>query len=254
MVDDTFRTLRKGMRDLRVMTLKHMLPPRPRRRRLNLGGGRWYRPRWENIDQLDDPHFVDHRIDLRENPRLPVEDACTELVYSSHCLEHVEDHVAALVLADCHRAMIPGGTIRIAVPDMDKAFSAYRSRDHSFFDYGGVTCPGDSLEEKLVCFFASYVAADYRGGPKVPVAEIQAAIGGMHDHDFCRWCVSRIPAHATNLGHVNAYDFAKLRDLLDAAGFTEIRRSSYRASAVPTLRNAAFDNRPTVSLYVEALR
>ena len=254
MVLDALRALRQGMRVVGVQTLKHVLPPRPHRRRLNLGGGRWYRPRWENVDQFDDPLFVDHRLDLREDPRLPVEDACTELVFSSHCLEHVEDRVASLVLADCHRVMIPGGTIRIAVPDMDKAFAAYRRRDHSFFDHGGVTCRGKTLEEKLVCFFASYSLADYRGGPRVPAAEVRAAIGTMCSHEFCRWCVSRIPAHATYLGHVNAYDFTKVRRLLEAVGFCEIRRSSYRASSVRTLRSAAFDNRPTVTLYVEARR
>ena len=254
MVHNALRALRRGVRDVSVLILKRVLSPRPHRRRLNLGGGRWYRPRWENVDQLDDPLFVDHRLDLREGPRLPVEDTSTELVFSSHCLEHVEDQVARLVLADCHRVMIPGGTIRIAVPDMDKAFSAYRRCDHSFFDHGGVTCRGETLEEKLVCFFASYSLAEYRGGPKIPAAEIRAAIGTMCSYDFCRWCVSRIPGHATHLGHVNAYDFTKMHHLLEAAGFQEIERSSYRGSSVPTLRGAAFDNRPTVTLYVEARR
>lgn len=45
---------------------------------------------------------------------IPFQDNSLDYVYSSHCLEHIQDDVSAL--ADWHRAVKPGGYIVINVP------------------------------------------------------------------------------------------------------------------------------------------
>ena len=235
-----------------VSVMKHVLQPRDGERHINIGGGQWYYPRWENIDYMDDDTYVDYKLDLRAKQKLPFQDECAALIFSSHCLEHLSDEDALFTLDECYRIMKPGGLIRIAVPDMDRAFAAYRRNDHEFFDRGGVTCSGEDIEGKLVSFFASYRFGDYIGGPKVAGEEVRKMLREMDKHEFCRWCVCQIPEDAAHTGHVNAFDFAKMRRFLGKSGFAEVERSAYRRSSSLMMRGGAFDVRSAVSLYIEA--
>ena len=246
------RWSKRSFHFLYVSAMKQILQPHHSERRINIGGGRWYYPRWENIDYMDDSTYVDYKLDLRALQRFPFQDECAALIFSSHCLEHVSDEVALFTLDECYRIMKPGGLIRIAVPDMDKAFAAYHSNDHQFFDSGGVTCSGDNIEGKLVTFFASYKAGDYSGGPTVAAGKVREMLRKLDKYSFCRWCVRQIPERASYRGHVNAFDFAKCKDFLGRSGFADIERSSYRRSSFQIMRSGAFDVRPVVTLYVEA--
>ena len=138
--------------------------------------------------------------------------------------------------------------VRLAVPDMDKAFEAYYGGDRLFFEEGGVTCRGPTLENLLVNFFSSYSGG---GGPDVSASEVKAKLNELDKYDFCRWCVSQLDV-SQHLSHINAYDFDKLASFLRASGFDHIERSEFRSSSVPDLRKGGFDNRPVVTLYVEA--
>ena len=227
---------------------KLLFKVRKDRRRINIGGGNWYRPGWENIDYFANHPFADYRIDLRSMQPLPIGDECAELVFSSHCFEHISDEEALFTLSECMRILKPGGLIRVAVPDMDKAFDAYDRGDRRFFEEGGVACLGDSIEEQMVNFFSSYAAG---GGPAVSVSQVKTKLNELCRDEFCKWCVSLLD-HSQHLSHVNAYDFTKLSDFLELAGFDRIERSAFRRSCDPVLRKGGFDNRPTVTLYVEA--
>ena len=233
---------------------KNLYKPNKQHRYLNLGGSNWYYPRWENIDLYADSLFVDYNIDFRENIPIPLPDNCARLVFTSHLLEHLCDEACKFNLNECYRLLHSNGVIRISVPDMDKAFKAYRKKDEYFFSNGGVTVIGDTIERKLVNFFASYSKKGYSGGPIVPTEEIRDKIKTLHKYDFLLWCVSQIPADATYKAHVNGYDFEKLHKLLKLVGFSKVIKSSYRNSIVPLLRKEAFDNRPMVSLFVEAIK
>ena len=234
-----------------VPVMKHFLKPYENQRCINIGGGNWYYPRWENIDYRANNRYVDYCLDLKAQQKLPVKNDCTVLIFSSHCFEHLSDEDALFTLNECYRIMKPGGSIRISVPDMDKAFTAYQNGDHRFFDEGGALCRGDDIETKLVNFFASYATQDYSGGPCVSAIEVQDKLKG-DKYDFCRWCSSKIPEDAPYKAHINAYDFTKLKDFLSRCGFKDVQKSDYRQSSVPSMRGVAFDNRPVISLYVEA--
>lgn len=85
-------------------------------RKLHIGG-REKRPGWEilNINPGPDVDHLGDAIDLSQFP-----DGTFAEVYASHVLEHF-DYKEALVAAlrEWRRVLVPGGTLRLSVPDID---------------------------------------------------------------------------------------------------------------------------------------
>lgn len=218
--------------------------------RLNIGGGNWYERGWSNADLYAAPGFVDIALDLRLDPSFPIDDDSLDLVFSSHVIEHVDDDTVAGLLSETKRVLKPGGLLRLATPDARKAFAAYHRNDHAFFDRGGVSCKGDTIEQKMVNFFASYREGDYSGGPIVDPSEVATRVAD--EESFPRWCVEQIPDSAPYRAHVNSWTAERLIQFARAAGFSDVWESGFQQSIEPELRGGSFDNRPTVSLFVEA--
>lgn len=111
------RTMR---RDAENYLARHSKPYR-----LNLGCGavKFEKP-WINID-LD--RSADIRWDLTKP--MPLEDSSCELIYSEHVLEHFPPDQGTALLSECHRALKPGGILRIAMPSLDRIASRYLSDD-----------------------------------------------------------------------------------------------------------------------------
>ena len=82
--------------------------------RLHLGCGRRYIPGFVHIDVKAAPH-VAVAADLHDLGF--IEDACADLIYASHVLEHFGRWEYKAVLAEWGRLLRPGGTLRLAVPD-----------------------------------------------------------------------------------------------------------------------------------------
>jgi predicted SAM-dependent methyltransferase len=80
--------------------------------RLQLGAGPHPLPGWANVD-LGGKNL---RWDLRKP--LPLKPGSLRLVYSEHFIEHVTRSDGLMILCNCHRAMVKGGTIRISTPDL----------------------------------------------------------------------------------------------------------------------------------------
>jgi len=89
---------------------------------LNLGCGDRFHSDWTNLDALPaDPSIQSH--DLREG--IPFPDGEFDAVYHSHLLEHFPKRSAIPFLSECHRVLRPGGTIRVAVPDLERTARTY---------------------------------------------------------------------------------------------------------------------------------
>lgn len=89
--------------------------------RLNIGG-KHVHPDYQivNVQKLDG---VDHVADCRS---LPFENDSVDEIYASHVLEHLGYQMDARnALAEWHRVLVPGGLVRIAVPDLVAACTWY---------------------------------------------------------------------------------------------------------------------------------
>lgn len=70
---------------------------------------------------LENHTFLYHDLSIS----LPVYDSSVDFIYSSHFFEHLFRDDAAELLKSCFRALRPGGTIRISIPDLAYAVSLY---------------------------------------------------------------------------------------------------------------------------------
>lgn len=94
----------------------------PDLRKLNVGCGDRALPHWTNLDFVARDGLVSAH-DLRTP--LPFPDATFDAVYHSHVLEHLDLPAAARLLRECHRVLKPGGTLRVAVPDLEQKARGY---------------------------------------------------------------------------------------------------------------------------------
>jgi predicted SAM-dependent methyltransferase len=85
-------------------------------RKLHIGG-KVRCPGWENLNVLPGP-AVDHVGDAVDLARF--DDASFAEVYASHVLEHFDYNGPLLkALKEWHRVLVPGGVLRLSVPDLD---------------------------------------------------------------------------------------------------------------------------------------
>lgn len=87
-------------------------------RYLNLGCGHHYAkgPEWTNLDfESTGPGVIGHNL----LQGIPFGDNSFDLVYHSHVLEHFSRADGRRFLEACFRVLKPGGTLRIAVPDLE---------------------------------------------------------------------------------------------------------------------------------------
>lgn len=84
-------------------------------RRINIGSGGRDLSGYEPWDLADG----------RAGYPLDVADDSVSEIYASHVLEHFSHRATLAVLQDWHRALAPGGRLRVAVPDFDRIMDAY---------------------------------------------------------------------------------------------------------------------------------
>jgi predicted SAM-dependent methyltransferase len=109
---------------MKVSTSNEVLrrPEVPPTKCLNLGCGSRFDPKWINIDASSSSPFV-RAHDLTKG--LPFVDCSFRVVYHSHVLEHLPRKKALPFLQECHRVLEAGGTLRIAVPDLEQLVRVY---------------------------------------------------------------------------------------------------------------------------------
>lgn len=115
--------------------IRFLVVPYTRGKGLDLGaGGIKQFPHWTTVDSNKGteaalPQDSDLKIDVTEG--LPFEDASQDFVFSSHLLEHIEDHVAALT--EWWRVLKPGGHLVLYLPHKDlypNIGNPYANPDH----------------------------------------------------------------------------------------------------------------------------
>lgn len=94
--------------------------------RVHLGCGKRCLEGYVHVDLSDYPH-IDHKHDVRNLPMFS--DNSVDLMYASHVLEYFDRIEVGSVLREWHRALKPGGILRLAVPDFEALSDVYRRYD-----------------------------------------------------------------------------------------------------------------------------
>jgi SAM-dependent methyltransferase len=98
--------------------------------KLNLGCGPMAPEGWINCD-IRMLTGVDLCCDLRNG--LPMADDCVDCIAAIHLLQDLAYPDIAPALREWLRVLRPGGVLRLAVPDLDKAVRAYLDGDKAYF-------------------------------------------------------------------------------------------------------------------------
>jgi predicted SAM-dependent methyltransferase len=189
--------------------------------RVHLGCGADVRAGWVNVDfshgiftppvpNAEGTVLVSH--DLRRG--LPLVEGSAAYVYSSHFFEHLGLADGTRLMRDCLRALRPGGTFRVSVPDFRACAEAYVRRDAAFFDLVDVRTLVPGLEP----------------GTETLVDQMNYLVY-QHGEHHCM------------------YDAEKLVALLAHVGFASARESGFDPAVDPDT-----PARRRYSLFVEATR
>ena len=98
--------------------------------RLNWGCGDVGVPGWVNSDLKEGP-LIDITADIRNG--LPVADKTFDYAVSAHALPMIPYPDLIPVLGELRRVLKVGGVLRLALPDLDRAISAYQRGDRTYF-------------------------------------------------------------------------------------------------------------------------
>ena len=110
----------------------------PGMRRLNWGCGAAGVPGWVNSDVKEGPG-VDISCDVRGG--LPLPDDTFDYIVAIHALPEIPYDDLVRTLEELRRVLRTGGTLRLALPDIDKGIDAYRRGDRDYF-----LIPDDAVE------------------------------------------------------------------------------------------------------------
>jgi len=99
-------------------------------RRLNWGCGEYPEPGWLNSDVKDGPG-IDIVADLRTG--LPLETDSIDYITSIHALPELPYLDLVPALTELRRVLKPGGVLRLALPDLERAIVAFQRGDHDYF-------------------------------------------------------------------------------------------------------------------------
>ena len=143
-------------------------------------------------------------------------DGAADGIRAEHFVEHLEPREELPVfLAEAHRALRPGGVLRLIVPDAERYLRAYCRGDRQGFDELGVP---DPLPDDL----------------PTPLDVISHMFHQWHEH---RW----------------GYDFESLAHRLRLAGFAVVERAEYAKGRDWKLARDLAEHAP-YSLYVDAVK
>jgi predicted SAM-dependent methyltransferase len=230
------------------------------RRFYNIGSGKFKHRAWTSVDYVSDLYakyapLIDIKWDISKGTALSVGAETAHLCYTSHTIEHLQDHHIEHLFYEAYRVLRPGGLFRVTCPDIDLYFRAWRNNDINFFPYP-TTYETLGITKLFLCEFAGQLVTA-PSGAKVADDEIVERFSSLAYEDALNWFSSKIDfeVQRQNPGqHVSWWNHRKAERFLRKAGFSDIYRSGYGQSSSPVMRDVTFFDStwPRISMYIEA--
>ena len=213
--------------------------------RVNLGCGASPTPGWVNLDNSWTVRLASRRLLWAAGSRLglfnvqqekfaavcrekgirwadvtkgiPLAEKSSDIVYSSHMLEHLPRQLALQLLKDVSRVLVPGGWVRLVLPDLARLVERYaRERDADLF-------------------VRSTLLGRERSNGTSMLARVKGGLVGDREHSWM-------------------YDARSLCSLLIEAGFPDPQVLRAGETRIPDPGPLDLREREDESLYVEAMR
>ena len=111
----------------RVAAFAEAIQRWPQPFRLHIACGKVKLPGWVHIDRDPVSEIIDVTWDVRRP--LPIDDGSCEFIYHEHFLEHLTVPEGLAFLSECRRLLMPGGVLRVAMPDLAECVRQYYEND-----------------------------------------------------------------------------------------------------------------------------
>lgn len=181
---------------------------------VNIGAGPFGKDTWTNIDMFKYKN-ISLVYDCRK--KLPFKDLMVDRIRCEHVFEHLDrKDEAPKFLKECLRCLVPGGVLRIVVPDLELFVNAY--------------CSGSEDAWAKMGF-------DLKNLPW----ELETPMDILN-HTFRQ-----------NGEHKYGYDFKTLYSTVSGAGFKIVEKMSWGKSFDPLLRDDQVNHKP-YSLYIDCVK
>lgn len=167
-------------------------------RKLELGSGPTRLDGWLSTDIA--PRFASSAY-LDATRRFPLQSDAFDYIYSEHLIEHLSQNDGLFMLRECRRVLKPGGTIRIATPNLEVIT-------------GLCNWDGNAMSRRYI----DWITDKFIDGVDVYRACF------VVNNAFYNW------------GHRFLYDAEVMELTMDLAGFTDIRRCAPGESSDEHLR------------------
>ena len=237
---------------------------------VNIGSGYFLRRGWKSLDHHSSSYpykvaYLDCNFDLTSGEPFPFADNSVRFFYSQHALEHIPHEFCPHIFAEIYRCLAPGGAVRLAMPDFDKAYDAYKAGNEDFF---ASRLGARVAEIGLIGMFATGLVGT------VTPEEVREWVRSMAKEAFADHCMGLVSRtnHQNNWGHhINWWTYDKLERMFSQVGFDDIQNSSPHQSRFDELRSngtilglgrlfsldrlQGFDTAdPHLSVYAEAIK
>ena len=243
----------------------------------NVGAGTWKHDFWTNIDlppqteafaAVQSP-CIHH--DLNKHSALPISSSSVDAFYCSHVVEHLPDDTVLYLMEESYRCLNKGGVLRIVTgPCADLDWDALIRKDEDWWYWFKDTdlSKEDYKDQRLMTIHDQWLFSV--ATPRSPWSNSPSEI--KYDNDEIIKMVEENKANPYVLldkltegikfdysspgNHISWWNYTKLKQFLERAGFSNVNRSAYGQSKCKFMRDLRYFDQtyPQISVYVEAVR
>lgn len=132
-------------------------------RQINVGSGLRDWNNWLLLDELKSKNI--YRFKIKKDNKFPIFDNVSDLIYSSHHIEHLSDECFFSLLANSKRALKKNALILLKFPNYDYFLNQYNDGEKNFMEKKGIESMSwswknknleDNIENRLASMFCAY--------------------------------------------------------------------------------------------------